>query len=343
VACSLNKSDKNKHSLATKQVWQYVALISIVASTAWSPAESEPASLEKDGLMLAVKKPSTHAARPSGPAKQIYELSQREETSDCLGASGVAAYVVSASGTNRGLLLRTVQSGFAASIGLQPGDVLLSVNSRVVQTGSDADRILESSPSGPARIVFVHPSENGLQLYNTQKALPTFSGMHSSHAFSSSSSSGSSNSSGSAARSNESMAALESYMIELVNHDRTDNGSPAISANGTLSSLARGHAADMAKRDFFNHTNPDGQDPQTRAHSAGIKGGIYENIAYQGGFESANKMLQNAESIMMAEPKNQINHRSNILDPKHAAVGVGVVRAANGRLYIVQEFSHESP
>jgi uncharacterized protein YkwD len=336
----LNKSDKNKHSLDAKQVWQYLALLSIAVSTACSLAESKPASLEKDGLMLAAKKSS--AKPPSGPAKQIYELSQREETSDCLGASGVAAYVVSAAGTNRGLLLRSVQSGFAASIGMQPGDVLFSVNSRVVQTGSDADRILESSPSGPARIIFVHPSENGLQLYNTQKALPTFTGMHSSH-FSTSSSSGSANSSGGGSRANESMAALESYMIELVNSDRTANGSHAISANGTLSSLARGHAADMAKRDFFNHTNPDGKDPQTRAHNAGVKGGVYENIAYQGGVESANKALQNAESIMMAEPKNQINHRSNILDPNHATVGVGVVRAANGRLYIVQEFSHESP
>lgn len=324
---------------------QVLALVVLAMSGSISPAKSQPneRALSSNHLLIAVKKKAPPAR---GPAKQIFELSKREEFSSCLNASGVAAYVASASGTNRGLLLRSVSSGFASSIGLQPGDVLLSVNSRVVQTGADADRILESCDTGPARIVFVHPSDNGLQLYNAQFNLPKFSGTHAAPSNITFSSSGSTISGGSASaksKPNESMAALESYMIELINHDRSANGSPTIQANSALSALARAHAKDMATRDFFNHVNPDGVDPQGRAVNAGIRGGTFENIAYQAGFETGFQQLQAAESIMMSEPKNQQNHRSNILDPNHAAVGVGVVRATNGKLYIVQEFSHTSP
>ncbi len=326
---------------------QLIALVVLATFCSTNSARShQPAknAFDRKHLLIAAKKKAP-AAR--GPAKQIFELSQREESSSCLGASGVAAYVVSASGSNRGLLLRSVGSGFASSIGLQAGDVLLSVNSRVVQTGADADRILESCDTGPARIVFVHPSDSGLQLYNAQFNLPKFSAVaHAAPSNITFSSSGSSISSGSAStknKPNESMAAYESYMIELINHDRTANGSPTIQANSALTALARAHAKDMATRDFFNHVNPDGADPQARAASAGIRGGTFENIAYQGGFESGYQKVQASESIMMGEPKNQQNHRSNILDPNHAAVGVGVARASNGKLYMVQEFSHTSP
>ncbi|MBS1953965.1 MAG: hypothetical protein JST89_07265 [Cyanobacteria bacterium SZAS-4] len=331
--------------MTNRNPFQLISLMVLATFFSIESAKSHPdeSAANPNRLLVAVKK---KAPAVRGPAKQIYELSQREEFSSCLNASGVAAYVASASGTNRGLLLRSVSSGFASSIGLQAGDVLLSVNSRVVQTGADADRILASCESGPARIVFVHPSDNGLQLYNGQFNLPKFSGAHAAPSNITFSSSGPNIVGGSASaksKPSESMAAYESYMIELINHDRTANGSHPIQANAALSALARAHAKDMATRDFFNHVNPDGVDPQARAANAGIRGGTFENIAYQGGFESGYQQLQAAESIMMNEPKNQQNHRSNILDPDHASVGVGVMRASNGKLYVVQEFSHTSP
>lgn len=302
--------------------------------------------IDVNGVLLAAKK---KAPVHQGPPKQIFELSKREEFSTCLGASGVAAYVASAAGSNRGLLLRSVNSGLAASMGMQPGDVLLSVNSRVVQTGSDADRILESGDGGLARVVFVHPTESGLQLYNAQFNLPKFSGVHSATSVASSGSSGSSSgnnsggSGGGTSKQAESMPAYESYMIELINHDRTSNGSPSIPANAALTALARAHAQDMAARNFFAHVNPDGIDPQGRAINAGIRGGVFENIAYQSGFDSGHRQIHDSEASMMSEPKNEQNHRSNILDPNHACVGVGIVRAPSGKLYMVQEFSHSTP
>lgn len=44
--------------------------------------------------------------------------------------------------------------------------------------------------------------------------------------------------------------------------------------DSALNSIAQGHAEDMAKRNFFSHTNPDGLSPQQRADKAGFGYGV---------------------------------------------------------------------
>lgn len=46
-----------------------------------------------------------------------------------------------------------------------------------------------------------------------------------------------------------------------------------------LTIAARAHSADMAARNFFDHTNPSGQNPTDRARAAGYTGSAGENIA----------------------------------------------------------------
>jgi hypothetical protein len=186
--------------------------------------------------------------------------------------------VVSGAGTNRGLLIRDVSNGFAAAVGIQSGDVLLSINSRVVQTGRDADRILTSLEPGPGRIVFVHPSAAGLQLYNVPVNMPRFSPSAAPPSFSSGTSA-SSKSGGRDANDATMIPVCESYMLELVNSDRQKNGSGPVQSNGTLAAFAKEKAQDMGQRLYFSHTDPDGIGPKERAARDGIKCGVYENIA----------------------------------------------------------------
>jgi len=286
---------------------------------------------------------SSKQAQHAQPRKQIFEVSKNEQQSYCLSASGVAAYVVSATGTNRGLLLRSViPSGFAAGMGLQAGDVLFSINNRVIQTAADADRVLGPGEPGPGHAVFVHPSEKGLQLYNASVNFPRFA--HFTVPMSDTRDAGHPANSGEKFASDAvGIPACESYMIELVNRDRQKNGSPPIQANGTLASLAKEKADDMAKRGYFAHVDPDGVGPQERANRAGIKCGTYENLSYQQRPNTMREMVEMCEQSMMNEPANQQNHRSNILDPNHACVGIGVARGKDGAVYAVQEFAHTAP
>jgi uncharacterized protein YkwD len=55
------------------------------------------------------------------------------------------------------------------------------------------------------------------------------------------------------------------------------------------------------------------------------------------------EMVELCEQSMMNEPANQQNHRSNILDPAHACVGIAVARGKDGAVYAVQEFAHSEP
>jgi uncharacterized protein YkwD len=108
-------------------------------------------------------------------------------------------------------------------------------------------------------------------------------------------------------------------VLALVNQERAAAGCGAVTADAALAGVARAHSADMRDRGFFDHTNPDGQDPFDRAAAAGLSARA-ENIA-RGQADAAAVM----ESWM-----NSPGHRRNILDCDLTRLGVGVAEGAGG-------------
>ncbi|MGH9553313.1 MAG: CAP domain-containing protein, partial [Terriglobales bacterium] len=228
------------------------------------------------------------AARPAGPRKQIYEASHTVQTSESLGASGVAAYVVSSMGTNRGFLIKDLSGGgLARSAGMSEGDVVLSLDGHIVQSANDVDRALSGIERGSVRVMFVHVGDAGLQLYNAPVAFtytgPAIGAVAPAGSGVSGASTRESTMHAAAAKGTvEFLPSAETYAIELINKDRQMNGGHrALPANGTLAQMARSQAEDIIKRNFFSHTNPDGMGPEQRAAKFGISSGVYENIAYE--------------------------------------------------------------
>jgi len=309
-----------------------------IAIALFLPILTPPVSSQ--GPRLAVR-PNKQPARPT---KQIYEVSTTVMHSEILNADGVAAYVVSSMGTNRGFLVKQASTGLASRIGISPGDIVLSFNDHVIEDGRAADRVLSSLPNGNVKVMFVHPNDGSLQLYNG-----AFRYVNQGPLMGSAGTVGVGGTEpGRPARSTASneiefSPAVESYVLELVNKDRRDNGAQAVHLNGTLTSMARQMAKDMIQRNFMNHVNPDGQGPEERARMAGIKGGVYENLSYDvSSFKTPSQAVRAAEQTMMAEPPGQKNHRYNILVPGHVSVGVGV--AVRGtKVTMVQEFSDSDP
>jgi len=135
---------------------------------------------------------------------------------------------------------------------------------------------------------------------------------------------------------------LEKQLFELVNSDRAKMNQPPLKLSPRLSEMAKAHAQDMMKRNFFSHTNKDGLDAQARAAKMKIGIGVYENIAYQqGDIEDFQKVI-NLEKDFMSEPDGPKNHRYNILYPTHTSVGVGVVIKGD-KLILVEEFTDAPP
>lgn len=53
-------------------------------------------------------------------------------------------------------------------------------------------------------------------------------------------------------------AATEAQVLKLVNEERAKVGCSALAANSSLTKLAEAFSDDMAARNFFDHTDPDG-------------------------------------------------------------------------------------
>ncbi|MEU6978953.1 CAP domain-containing protein [Streptomyces sp. NPDC046371] len=123
----------------------------------------------------------------------------------------------------------------------------------------------------------------------------------------------------------ETAAAAE--VVRLVNAERAKVGCVAVRSDAQLASLAGAFSADMAARNFFDHTDPDGRTPWVRAEKAGVSGLGAENIA-RGQVDAAAVM----KSWMASD-----GHRANILNCDYTTLGVGV-HFADGGPWWTQDF-----
>ncbi|MEU9341850.1 CAP domain-containing protein [Streptomyces sp. NPDC048278] len=124
-------------------------------------------------------------------------------------------------------------------------------------------------------------------------------------------------------------AVVEAEVLKLVNEERAKVGCSALSANSSLTKLATAFSDDMAARDFFDHTDPDGRTPWDRAAAAGIANLGGENIA---------RGQATAQAVMDAW-MNSEGHRANILNCDFKTLGVGV-HFGEGGPWWTQDFGY---
>jgi uncharacterized protein YkwD len=124
-------------------------------------------------------------------------------------------------------------------------------------------------------------------------------------------------------------ASFEDDVVRLVNERRSEGGvcggqsfgaSAGLSKDSALRCAARNHSKDMATRGFFDHQNPDGENPEDRITRAGFDWtAIGENIA----------MGQPTPDEVMADWMSSPGHCSNILSPAFDYIGVGYYGTGN--------------
>ncbi|WP_144118640.1 sigma-70 family RNA polymerase sigma factor [Catellatospora sichuanensis] len=123
-------------------------------------------------------------------------------------------------------------------------------------------------------------------------------------------------------------ATLEAQMLALVNQARKSAGCGALRAEPKLDKASRLHSADMAKRNYFSHTTPDGVSPWDRAKAAGYTQPSAENIA------AGNATAKATMNQWMNSP----GHKANILNCSYKAMGVGRATGGSYRYYWTQMF-----
>ena len=104
-------------------------------------------------------------------------------------------------------------------------------------------------------------------------------------------------------------------LADRINRHRATLGCPTLRWDERLAAVARRHSQDMAKRRFFDHTNPDGRDPFDRLRSAGIRyRAAAENIAFgrTSGRDTYDDWIESD------------GHRRNIENCEYTSFGIGL-------------------
>lgn len=109
-------------------------------------------------------------------------------------------------------------------------------------------------------------------------------------------------------------------LLETTNEQRANEQQPTLALNDQLSQAAQAKANDMASRDYWSHTTPDGKTPWDFIDQVGYPyQTAAENLAY--GFNSSSETTKGW--------LNSPEHRKNLLDSSYSQVGFGIAEAPN--------------
>ncbi len=127
------------------------------------------------------------------------------------------------------------------------------------------------------------------------------------------------------------IAQMEAKIRQRINEIRQDHGLNQLQANEKLAHVARAYSQQMAEKNFFSHTSPNGGTLAQRVSSAGISYRLVgENL-----FKSTN--APEPVSLAVQGWMDSPGHRENILHPGFRETGVGIWRDGN-TYYFTQLF-----
>jgi uncharacterized protein YkwD len=132
---------------------------------------------------------------------------------------------------------------------------------------------------------------------------------------------------------------IEAEIHDQVNEIRTERGLSELEHDDEIAAISRTHSQDMNERDYFSHTNPEGETPADRfgdLYPAECRA-VGENLAYiqsgAGGHGSAESI---ADRIVQGWMDSD-GHRENLLRENWDSQGIGVY-IDDGRIDATQKF-----
>jgi uncharacterized protein YkwD len=117
-------------------------------------------------------------------------------------------------------------------------------------------------------------------------------------------------------------AQVRAATLCLINAQRTRNGDQPLTENVMLDRAAELHSLDMAKRQYFEHDDPDGVGPDARIMRQGYPPILVgENLAWA-------ELDKSTPAHIVTLWMNSPGHRANILEPKYREIGIGMAYQA---------------
>lgn len=137
--------------------------------------------------------------------------------------------------------------------------------------------------------------------------------------------------------------AEEILKLKIDDHRHNNNVSTLVS-DPRLARIARHHSYDMATRDFFNHTNPDGEKFSDRVQASSYAcGGGGENLRGVFWNRSYTQTEEELAEVILRGFIRSPEHNTGMLLPSHDTIGVGIYIAEDGRTYATVNFCDANP
>ncbi|WP_354644021.1 CAP domain-containing protein [Kitasatospora camelliae] len=114
-------------------------------------------------------------------------------------------------------------------------------------------------------------------------------------------------------------------VVDLTNAERAKAGCGPLQADSRLQAAAQGHADDMAARNYYEHSSPEGRHADDRMRAAGYPVGAWGENIHRSPRDAA---------AAVRDWMNSPAHRENILNCAYKHLGVGVNMSANGPWWV---------
>ncbi len=135
---------------------------------------------------------------------------------------------------------------------------------------------------------------------------------------------------------------LEKQVHDRVNKERARRGLPTMRWDDALCRIARSHSKDMAKRNYFGHTSPDGRSYAQRYLQAGYACGVTVNgVLHRGGENISRLAPEGSEDLAAAALRawtTKSEDRKNLFSSPWERQGIGIWMGPDGILYITLNF-----
>lgn len=115
---------------------------------------------------------------------------------------------------------------------------------------------------------------------------------------------------------------LEEQVVELTNQQRVEHNCAPLTISSELVIAAKEHSQDMAERNYFSHTSPEGETPWDRMEAAGYH--------FQEAAENIANGPTTAAGVVNAWMESTKGHRENILNCELHEIGVGYAAGTSG-------------
>jgi uncharacterized protein YkwD len=127
----------------------------------------------------------------------------------------------------------------------------------------------------------------------------------------------------------------ENEVFNLVNRERAKARLSGLEWDGRLASIARNYSRQMAREGFFSHHDRSGRSVGDRARAARINwSGIGENLF------ACDEHPYFTTTAVKGWMRSS-GHRTNILNRRWTATGIGVATGRNGTVFITQVFTRD--